>query len=87
MEEGNKLKVRIIYYLGLFLEQFDELGIWKFVFLFGFISYCFGSLCIRFPFLFLVGESATGFPFYHWQFLSLCTPTSTYIGPLCLDSV
>ena len=46
VEQGNKLKVRIIYYLGLFLEQFDELGIWKFVFLLGFISYCFGSLCI-----------------------------------------
>ena len=27
VEQGNKLKVRIIYYLGLFLEQFDELGI------------------------------------------------------------
>ena len=33
VEQGNKLEVRKIYYLGLFLEQFDELGIWKFVFL------------------------------------------------------
>jgi hypothetical protein len=27
VEQGNKLEVRRIYYLGLFLEQFDELGI------------------------------------------------------------
>ena len=63
VEQGNKLKVRIIYYLGFFLEQFDELGIWKFVFLLGFISYCFGSLCIKFPLLFLAGERITSFPF------------------------
>lgn len=39
VEQGNKLKVSIIYHLGLFLEQFDEMGIWKFVFVLGFISY------------------------------------------------